>query len=212
MASLKLVIWNVRGVRDPIKRSAVFAQLKKQRADVVVLVETHAEGSVQKTLKRPWMGWAYHSVHTTHSRGVSILVTKTTHFELQGSETDPEGRYVFLKVKIHGDPILLLAYYVPPPFQFSTLTKGFDFMAMYPNTPAIWLGDFNTVLDPTLDRLAGSLSTTAPRHPTRFARLLDDFNLVDTWRYKHPTLRAYSCFSTSYVPHRSYSYIQNTTP
>lgn len=92
MAALTFLTWNVRGVRDPIKRSAVFTLLKQQRADVMVLVETHAEGSVQRALKRSWLGWAYHSVHTTHSRGVSILIAKHTQFELHGFVSDPQGR------------------------------------------------------------------------------------------------------------------------
>lgn len=41
MASIKFLTWNVWGLREKIKRSAALAFLKKQRADVVVLVETH---------------------------------------------------------------------------------------------------------------------------------------------------------------------------
>lgn len=68
MASLKFLTWNVRGLRDKIKSAAVLAFLKKQRADVMVLVETHVEGRLQMALRRPWVGWAYHSTYTSHSR------------------------------------------------------------------------------------------------------------------------------------------------
>ena len=44
MSAIKFLTWNVRGLREKIKRSAALAFLKKQRADVVVLVETHIEG------------------------------------------------------------------------------------------------------------------------------------------------------------------------
>lgn len=158
MAALTFLTWNVRGVRDPIKRSAVFGLLKRQRADVVVLVETHAEGSVPRALKLPWLGWAYHSMYTSHSRGVSIFIAKHTQFELHDSVSDPQGRYVFFKAKLHGEMILLLAFYVPPQFQSSILSEGFNFMALHPNVPAMWLGDFNNVLDPTLDRLTNSFT------------------------------------------------------
>lgn len=92
-------------------------------------------------LKRPWIGWAYHSTYTSHSRGVTFLIAKSTHFELRGSEVDPLGRYVFLHAVIYGEPILILALYVPPPFNSSLLSESFGFMALYPATPAIWLGD-----------------------------------------------------------------------
>lgn len=198
MATLKLLTWNVRGIRDPVKRSAVFSLLKKQRADVVVLVETHTEGPMHRALTHPWIGWVFHSVHTSHSRRVSISIARTTHFELQGSEIDPMGRYVLLKAKLLGDLILILAFYVRPPFNSTVLVAGFDFMALYPNIPAIWLGDFNNVLDPALDRMSRSAPLPVSPHPTRFARLLTDFNLADTWRARNPTSRAYSCFSTSH--------------
>lgn len=44
---------------------------------------THAEGPVMGAFKCPWLGWAYHSVHTAQSKGVSVLISKNTHFELQ---------------------------------------------------------------------------------------------------------------------------------
>lgn len=104
-------------------------------------------------LKHPWIGWAYLSIHTTHSWGVSILIAKSTHFELRGSGVDPLGRYVFLYAAIYGEPIPLLALYVPSPFNSIILTNGFSFMALYPSVPAAWLGDFNMTLDPSLDKL-----------------------------------------------------------
>lgn len=70
MAPLKFLTWNVQGM-NKIKRMATFSFLKKQQADIIVLVETHIEGRLKLALKRPWIRWAYHSVYTTHSRGVS---------------------------------------------------------------------------------------------------------------------------------------------
>lgn len=172
-------------MRDKIKRrSAIFSLLKKQYADVIVLVETHAEGRIQKALKRPWIGWVYHSVHTTHSRGVSVLISKATHFEL-----DPLGRYVFLDATIYGDPILILAFYVPEPLNSTILAEGFSVMALHPSIPAIWLVDFNIILNTSLDKIDRTPPTQPPPRNTRFARLIADFNLVDTWRSTNPTTR-----------------------
>lgn len=103
-----------------------------------------------------------------------------------------------MKVKIHGDVLLLLAFYVPPPFNSTTLSIGFGFMAMHPSISVLWLGGFN-VLDPSIDRLCRSTTTLPPTHPTRFARMLLDFNLVDTWRTINPTTKAYSCYSMSHI-------------
>lgn len=74
MTDLKFLTWNVRGLRDKIKRTAALALLKSQKADIIALVETHITGLLQVALKRPWVGWVYHSTHTNQSRGVSLLI------------------------------------------------------------------------------------------------------------------------------------------
>lgn len=114
MGTLKFLTWNVRGLREKIKRSAALTFLKKQHADILVLVDTHVEGRLQMALRRPWVGWAFHSTYTSHARGVSVLVAKSVQFELIEVSTDPQGRYVFLSVKLYGEPFLILAFYVPP--------------------------------------------------------------------------------------------------
>lgn len=56
MVSIKFLTWNAGGLRDRVKQSATLSFLKKQRADVGVLVETHVEGRLQLALRRSWAG------------------------------------------------------------------------------------------------------------------------------------------------------------
>lgn len=196
--SLKFLTWNVRGLRDNIKRAAALTFIKKQRADVVTLVETHIEGRLQMTLRRPWVGWAFHSTHTSHSRGISVLIAKTVHFELCELHTDPQGRFIFISAKLHGEPFLILAVYVPPPFSTSILLEGISFIAKYPTAQTIWMGDFNSTLNEELDRLRPTPPATNPPRDTKLARLFSPFHLMDTWRHKHPHTRKYSCFSATH--------------
>lgn len=122
MAFIKLLTWNVRGLHNKIKRSAVLFILKKQHADVMVLVETHVKGRLEMTLRLPWVGWAFHSTHTSLVWGVSVTIAKSLHFELCDISSDPQWRYVFLYAKLHGEPLLLLAFYVPPHFCVTVIT------------------------------------------------------------------------------------------
>lgn len=96
-----------------------------------------------------------------------------------------------------GLEVLLLAFYIPPPFQFAALREGVAFMTQHPTVPAIWIGDFNMVVDSYLDRLHPP--TASPTQPTltRFGRFLLEFDMTDTWRLKHPNTSAYSCFTPS---------------
>lgn len=70
-------------------------------------------------------------------------------------------------------------------------------MAQYPAIPAIWLGDFNVVQNPTTDRLQPNQCAQLP-DTTRFGRLMTEFSLTDTWRYKFPNNQAFSCFSVTH--------------
>lgn len=71
-------------------------------------------------------------------------------------------------------------------------------MAKYPTVQAIWLGDFNTVLNPSLDRLQPLNSTSGIDRDTKFSKLISSFHLVDSWRHNFPHKRAYSCFSSAH--------------
>lgn len=135
--------WNVRGLGEKAKRTAVLSHLKSQRADVSILVETHLAGQKQMSLKKPRVGWLYQAPHTTNSRGVAILIAKTVQFQLHTLQLDPQGRSLFLPATIGDLKVLLLAFYIPPPFNFAVLQMGIAFMAQHPTVPAIWAGNFN---------------------------------------------------------------------
>lgn len=96
MADIKFLTWNVRGIRDKLKRTAIFGCLKSYRADITVLVETHVTGQLQLALRRPWIGLTYHAAYTSYSRDVSILIAKTAPFGIISVRTDPQGRFIFL--------------------------------------------------------------------------------------------------------------------
>lgn len=195
---MKFLTWYVRGLREPIKRSAAFAFLKKQKADIMTLVETHVEGRLQMALKRPWVGWAFHSTHTSHSRGVSILIAKSVQFELEEIKSDAQGRYIFISSKLFGESFLLMAFYIPPPFSITILLEGLTFMARYPTVPAIWMGDFNTTMNESIDRLRPQSVGTRGGKDTRLSKLTSSIHLFDTWRHKFPHTPAYSCFSSTH--------------
>lgn len=168
------------GLRAKPKRNAVLSYLKAQRADLIVLVATYLTGQLQMALKKPWVGWLYQAPHSANTRGVAILVAKTVQFVLIMLRSDPQGRVLFLHAKLNGLEILILAIYIPPPFQFNVLNEGLEFMSQFPTVPAIWLGDFNNVVNRNLDRLSLTPHVNPPQSHTRFGKLLTDLTLIDT--------------------------------
>lgn len=125
---------------------------------------------MQMALKKPWMGWVYQAPYTNNSNSI---IAKSVQFQLHSLRSDRRGRFLLLHATIGGLEVLLLAFYIPPPFQFAALKEGVAFMTQHPTVPAIWMGDFNMVIDPLMDRL----------HPPTMAPTLPHYlGLVDSFR------------------------------
>lgn len=64
MASrLQIVLWNVRGLNNKFKRAKVFQNLRQVKPHIVLLQETHLEGSKMLSLRKPWIQRAFHSTY-----------------------------------------------------------------------------------------------------------------------------------------------------
>lgn len=207
MAPIKLIVWNVRGMLTRPKHLVLLSHLKAMRADMVVLLETHLTVQLQLTLKRTWIGWVYQASYTPYSSGVAILISKHVQFQLLTLRTDPQGRYIFLDAMISGFEFLIITYYAPH-FNLQCCTMGSrSWHNIQRSQP--WLGDFNMVVDPALDKLAQGPSSTLPPTVMRFGHMMREFALVDTWRHKYPSSHSYSCYSSSHstVSHIDYIFV-----
>ena len=66
---LKLVSLNVRGIRSPAKRKALFCWLNERKYDIIFLQETYSTQDVESIWKTQWQGKLYFSDGFNHSRG-----------------------------------------------------------------------------------------------------------------------------------------------
>uniref|UniRef100_A0A803JMS9 exodeoxyribonuclease III n=1 Tax=Xenopus tropicalis TaxID=8364 RepID=A0A803JMS9_XENTR len=151
--NLKLVSWNVRGMNDKVKRAIILDHLKKLKADIMLLQETHLVGQRVRSLNRSWLGPVFHAEYSTYSRGVAILFRKTTAPKIEKIISDRYGRYIILKITVYTKTIILANIYSPPPGDLTILQTILGKVAELGDHPVYWLGDFNAVPDPTLDRL-----------------------------------------------------------
>lgn len=62
-------------------------------------------------------------------------------------------------------------------------------------------------MNPFLDRPMHSNDIINEARQTRLSRILTEFALVDTWRHRNPTARAYTCHSTSHATMSRIDYI-----
>ena len=59
---ISFLSWNIKGLNNPVKRSRVFSHLKKLKADVVFLQETHLLNKDHSRLHNSWFSQVFHSL------------------------------------------------------------------------------------------------------------------------------------------------------
>lgn len=111
---LKVISFNVRGLRSPHKRGRLWLELRHLAADVVFLQETHfVEGSIPSLPQYAFNQW-YHAVSPiARARGTTIAFRKSCPWKMESVETDPEGRFLFAKGTLHGACYTLASIYAP---------------------------------------------------------------------------------------------------
>uniref|UniRef100_A0A803J4Y6 Reverse transcriptase domain-containing protein n=1 Tax=Xenopus tropicalis TaxID=8364 RepID=A0A803J4Y6_XENTR len=190
MATTKVMSWNVRGLGSAIKRRLVLDFIRRNKPQIIMLQETHLVGSKFLALKRPWIGSMHHSLYSSYSRGVSILICKTCPFVVETVISDRNGKYVVVHGTLQGKKLTLANIYIPPPFAEEPLREVMNKILTLPMAPLLLMGDFNAVMDATLDKL------NPPRISTpAFNRWISGFQLTDLWRVRNPGARQYTCYS-----------------
>lgn len=99
--SLCCVSLNVRGIRESVKRKALFLFCKRSEADFIMLQETHSLEEDGKFWKVQWGNNIYYSHGSNHSAGVAILIHKFKGDVLEVIHS-VEGRWILVVAK-HDD-------------------------------------------------------------------------------------------------------------
>lgn len=201
----RLVTWNVRGLNHPVKCSKVFAHLRKMSVDIVYLQETHLLLKDHGRLHKKGYSWVYHSKFNCKSRGVAILIRTGVQFTESEVISDSNGRFVIIKGKLFGLPVVLANIYAPNWEDAGFFQHVFSLLPAMDSHKLILGADLNCVLCPKLDR---SNPTTKMMSKTTQAvnSFMQAYGVIDPWRHHNPHSKAYSFFSHV---HQSYSRIDH---
>lgn len=150
--SLTVMSLNARGIRDSVKRKAVFLFCKRSEADLILLQETHSCESDVKFWKGQWGNGIYCSHGTNHSAGVSILLHRFRGDILEVVSSD-DGRW--LTIVIRQDNLILIVCNVYGHNSRSRnkglfshiVSKLNELLQKYSNSLLILGGDFNECAD-----------------------------------------------------------------
>ena len=185
----KLLSLNVRGIRSPTKRKALFTWLNERKYDIIFLQETYSTVDVEDIWKTQWQVKLHFAHGSNHSCGVMILVRSDLDFSLKFINLDTEGRSIIMEAGVQGSLFLFVNIYAPNKVQdqcrfFENLNKNIEDFIDNKEHRIIVGGDLNVTLDSDLDCSGGK-----PFKKESVKQIQDlclDFDLVDIWRIRNP--------------------------
>lgn len=188
---------NVNGLNIPSKRRIIFDHIRKSNADVILLQETHATLASEKLWRHEWGGPAFFSNGSQSSRGVAILVSRDTTFDVLDQKSDDKGCILCMDLQIKGTVYTLCSLYAPTQDksceQMDTLSKVEQFLGDLSAVNTIVGGDFNCFLDPCLDRnSSGPIPCHTETYRDTIFSFMDAWNLCDIWRLRNPNKCGYT--------------------
>lgn len=96
---LKIITWNVQGMKQPQKRSKILRHLRKHKADIALLQETHLLEPDFQRLKKWWVGRVEGSPAVGRKAGVVTLIRKSLPYTIIHVDRDREGRRVTITIQ-----------------------------------------------------------------------------------------------------------------
>ncbi|CAB3997114.1 Hypothetical predicted protein [Paramuricea clavata] len=198
-----LVFFQTHGLRDQAKRNALFSWLNCVKADVVCLQETH---SISRDEFVTWVSLEsdaannlqHYSVLSSPgslcSRGIAVLYKPS--LSVDAEIFDDIGRLQVIKFSVCGtasSSFQLVNVYGPnrkPDGEVFFESIGSQVDA---SLPTIVCGDFNTVVDPAIDRFGcNPTSPWAYNWPRSLQDFTHELDLHDIWRLRNPNTRSYT--------------------
>ena len=155
MDRLQIMSLNTRGLRNKLKRKAVFTFIKNQQVDIACLQETHITQSDVHLWEKEWGGKLRYHKGSQHGRGEIILVAK--HFQGEVILKKQLDRIMIVSVTANSKSYTIANVYAPnqrkDKIQF--LNRLHAVLTEYKNNLII-AGDFNLVMSNDLDIISGN--------------------------------------------------------
>jgi exonuclease III len=193
---LKIISFNVKGLKGPKKRTKVLNWLSKKNIDIVLLQESHYEKKDKQSWKEEWKGDIYSSVGDNRSRGCTILINKNLQYKKISEHKDQEGRWIKLSIEINRIVYDIFNYYGPNQDETRHLEEMLKITDTNNINHTIIGGDFNFVYDLDKDKLGGNRSTNFKCRET-MVKWQKENNMLDAWRERNPNQRKYTWVSNT---------------
>ena len=194
----KCLTLNVQGMRNPKKRRALFRQFNLQNINIIALQETYLLDEDIEVIEKEWQGTFHLSQGTKRSKGLLTLFDKS--FSNSNINIlDKSDRILTSAITMNDETIIISNIYSPS----DNIDNKITFLKSLRNNIAallirkdiktdnlILLGDFNTCLNNNIDIVSGN--PHPDRLVTAFNDVVNDLNMNDIFRIKHPTQKTYT--------------------
>ena len=137
---IKILSFNAQGLQTNRKRKKVMHWLKKKKANVYLLQETHSTEGDEITWKENWGSEVLFSHGNTESRGVSICFLKDFDYTIKKTIRDGEGRYIILDMEINSTRTVIANIYAPNSDDVSFFNKVIEEISALDCVNVIWGG------------------------------------------------------------------------
>lgn len=193
----KLISFNARGLRDSVKRKAVFLFCKNKKSHIVLLQETHSIKTDEKFWSNQWGDKIIFGHGTNRSAGTAILLHNFPG-KILTTRKGSDGHWIFCVLSIEHSFIILGNIY-----GHNNLTQNKELLSdindiikelklTYPTDNVLLGGDFNMVCNEWLDRCPTKfVNHHYNPHLYNFCNL---HNLIDPWRILHQDQKDFSWF------------------
>ena len=192
-SSLKIISFNANGLGNHEKRKDVFDYLRNKKFDIILLQETHFKSSSENFIKSCWGYDSYVVGETTNKGGVAILLNNTFEFKVYNCVKGIDTNFIILDIEIDGKRISLANIYGPSDRDnVDFFNCVFDEVRKIGNDEMVIGGDWNVVLNPTLDTRNYIGANNRSRSRRKILDSMSALELVDNFPHVYPNKRSYS--------------------
>jgi exonuclease III len=189
---IRLISMNARGLGDRIKRNDIFTRIKEQNVSIACIQDTHFDSKLIKKVKAEWGFRAESTSYSSNSRGVCVLFNNNVEYTIRKVNVDPNGNFIINDLTITNCIRLTLVNIYGPnsdnPDFYQQLQNKID---IFENNSILMCGDWNLVLDPTVDTF-NYKNINNPKSRDAVIALAAENELVDVWRSFHERDRQYT--------------------
>ena len=183
--TIKIASLNVRGINQQNKCKEMFNYFRKKELDVICIQESHSTAKEQRLWDLQWGGNTIYSHGESNARGVMILSKKE--IKLTPLFNDPDGRILICKIEYNDAVYHIANIYAPNDDRPDFYKCLFEKICNLEIVDIIVMGDFNLVIDPSVDKIDPHEYHSKAAQVIR--NTLEEGDMVDIWRIRNPESR-----------------------